>query len=113
MAVFVELEPLGTCVCLQPGVVQHCPFQSRAGWHAFDFVRKPFFEGGAVSRGRRADNGGLRRCRRVGGRRRCRGHEERSACVEHAVLGVTASNLIDFDPELAEVRFLFLLETCP
>lgn len=97
----------------QPGVVQHCPFQSRAGWHAFDFVRKPFFEGGAVSRGRRADNGGLRRCRRVGGGEGVAVTRSGSACVEHAVLGVTASNLIDFDPKLAEVRFLFLLETCP
>jgi hypothetical protein len=62
MAVFVGLEPLGTCACLiaQPAVVQHRPFQSRAGWQALDFVGKPFLEGGAVNRGRRADNEGPR-----------------------------------------------------
>ena len=36
-----------------------------------------------------------------------------SACVEHAVLGITASNLIDFDPELAEVRFQVLFGVHP
>lgn len=35
------------------------------------------------------------------------------ACVEKALLGIKASNLIYFDPNLPEVRFLFLLETCP
>ena len=79
MAVFVGLEPLGTCACLiaQAGIVQHRPFQSRAGWQALDFVGTPCFEGAAVNRDRRADNGGPRKFRRVGGRRECRGHEER------------------------------------
>jgi len=41
----------------QPGIVQHRPFERRAGRQALDFIGKACLEGTVVSRDRRADDG--------------------------------------------------------